>query len=109
MQIQAFIQLATEILLIRHTSPDYHSDNFDCKMVTWMPDLKFMWLKQACSKVMPLALKRLDASQLTTHSYPHRPLSVKTIMARTKYCISVGLIIPIADLSCFPTIEKRST
>lgn len=34
MQIQAPIQLAMEILLIRHTSTDYHSNNFDCKMVT---------------------------------------------------------------------------
>ena len=34
MQIQAPIQLAMEILLIRHTSTDYHSNNFDCKIVT---------------------------------------------------------------------------
>lgn len=33
MQIQAPIQLAMEILLIRHTSTDYHSNNFDCKIV----------------------------------------------------------------------------
>lgn len=39
MQIQAPIQLAMEILLIRHTSTDYHSNNFDCKMVTWQMPL----------------------------------------------------------------------
>lgn len=39
MQIQAPIQLAMEILLIRHTSTDYHSNNFDCKMVSVFPFL----------------------------------------------------------------------